>query len=308
MKKETVFVEMSDGKKVALHTWIPDGDVKAVVQLSHGMAEFAMRYDRFAEICASNGIAFYGHDHRGHGETAANLNDLGYLADKDGFQRVVLDVHEMVMKAHADFPEKPVFLFGHSFGSFVAQSFIEQFGKDISGCVLCGSAGPRLPLTRAGHFLAGTIKLFTGARKRSKIIDNIAFGAYNSHIPDAKSDFDWLSHDLEELQKYQDNPYCGFKCTNEFFYDFFGGLCTIHKKANMKKIRQDLPVFIIAGEEDPVGDWGKTVPQLHAIYKENGIKDLTLKMYPGCRHELLNETNHAEVEQDILGWFTSHIA
>ncbi len=308
MKKETVFVEMSDGKKVALHTWLPDGEVKAVVQLSHGMAEFAMRYDRFAEICANNGIAFYGHDHRGHGETAANLNELGYLADKDGFQRVVLDVHEMVMKAHKDFPDKPVFLFGHSFGSFVSQSFIEQFGNDITGCILCGSAGPRLPLTHAGHFIAGVIKFFTGARKRSDFIDNLAFGSYNSHIQNPQSGFDWLSHDLAELQKYQDNPYCGFKCTNEFFYDFFGGLCTIHKKNNMKKIPVELPVFIISGEEDPVGDWGKTVPQLHAIYKENGIKDLTLKMYPECRHELLNETNHEEVEQDILGWITSRLA
>lgn len=308
MKKETVFVEMSDGKKVALHTWIPDGEVKAVVQLSHGMAEFAMRYDRFAEICANNGIAFYGHDHRGHGETAANLNELGYLADKDGFQRVVLDVHEMVMKAHKDYPDKPVFLFGHSFGSFVSQSFIEQFGNDIHGCILCGSAGPRVPLTTAGKCIAGIIKFFGGAKGRSDFIDNLAFGEYNSQIENPSSAFDWLSHDLEELQKYQDNPYCGFKCTNEFFYDFFGGLCTIHKKANMKKIPADLPVYIIAGKEDPVGDWGKTVPQLHAIYKKNGIKDLTLKMYPGCRHELLNETNHEEVEQDILGWITAHIA
>lgn len=308
MKKETVFVEMSDGKKVALHTWIPEGDVKAVVQLSHGMAEFAMRYDRFASLCAENGIAFYGHDHRGHGETAANLNELGYLADKDGFQRVVLDVHEMVMKAHKDFPDKPVFLFGHSFGSFVTQSFIEQFGKDITGCVICGSAGPRLPLTRAGHFMAGFIKFFTGAKKRSNFIDNLAFGSYCTHIPEANNGFEWLSRDTEEVKKYMDNPYCGFKCTNEFFYDFFGGLCTIHKKSNMKKIPLDLPVFIISGEEDPVGDWGKTVPQLHAIYKENGIKDLTMKLYPGSRHELLNEINHEEVEKDVLDWISAHIA
>lgn len=308
MIKETELVEMSDGKKVALHKWIPDGEIKGVIQLSHGMAEFALRYDRFARICTENGFVFYGHDHRGHGETAENMEELGYLADKDGFQRVVLDVHEMVSKAQKDFPDKPVFLFGHSFGSFVSQSFIEQFGNEINGCVLCGSAGPRLPLTTAGHLIAGIVKCFKGAKKSSEFINNLAFGAYNSKIENPATDFEWLTHDEDEIRKYIESPYCGFRCSNEFFYDFFGGLCTIHKKNNMKKIPAGLPVFIIAGEEDPVGDWGKTVPVLHDIYKRNGIKDLELKMYPGCRHELLNETVHTEVEQDIISWITARIA
>ena len=307
MKKNTVFVEMDDGQKIALHTWLPDGEVKAVVQLCHGMAEFSMRYDRFGEILAENGITFYAHDHRGHGETAGCIENLGYLADRDGFQRVVLDVRNLVKKAHEDFPGKKVFIFGHSFGSFVTQSFIEQFADEVSGAVICGSAGPR-PLTISfGLVLAKIINAFKGGKSKAALLDGIAFGAYNKMIKDASTPFDWLSRDPEEVKKYADSPYCGFVCTNSFFKDMFTGLSTIHKPENMKKIPEKLPVFLIAGTADPVGNYGKTVVNLWKIYKANGISDLQIKLYKDARHELLNETTHAEVEKDILNWLNAHI-
>ena len=304
MKKETVFVKMDDGADIALHTWIPDGDIKGVVQLSHGMAEFAMRYDRFGTILADNGYVLYAHDHRGHGETAKTQDDLGYLADKNGFQRVVLDLRAMIQKCHADFPGKKVFLFGHSFGSFVSQSFIEQFGNEIDGCMLCGSAGPRIPLTSSGACIAKIIKFFRGGHHRSTFINGMAFGSYTKRITDTKSPFAWISRDYAELSKYEGNPYCGFLCTVEFFADFFAGLTNIGKMKNINKIPRNLPVFIFAGSEDPVGEYGKSVSKLNDIYKKIGMQDLSFKLYPGARHELLNELNHEEVEKDLMDWIT----
>ncbi|MCR4940617.1 MAG: alpha/beta hydrolase [Treponemataceae bacterium] len=293
---------MDDGADIALHTWIPDGDIKGVVQLSHGMAEFAKRYDRFGTILADQGYVFYAHDHRGHGESVKSTEELGYLADKDGFQRVVLDLRSMIEKAHTDFPGKKVFLFGHSFGSFVSQSFMEQFGREIDGCMLCGSAGPRIPLTAAGSFLAKVIKCFKGGHYRSTFINGMAFGSYTKRITDTKSQFAWISRDYAELKKYEDDPYCGFLCTVEFFADFFSGLTEIGKIKNIKKIPRKLPVYIFSGEEDPVGEYGQSVAKLNDIYKKIGMEDLSFKLYPEARHELLNELNHEEVEKNILDW------
>ncbi len=307
IKKETVFVPMSDGKNVALHTWIPEGEVRAVVQLSHGMAEYAMRYDRFGTLLAQNGIAFMAHDHRGHGDTAGSIENLGYLADKKGFFRVVDDVHELLLKWKKEYPGKKVFLFGHSFGSFVSQCVIEKFGSDIDGVVLCGSAGPNLGLTRVGHFMASLVCCFRGQKRKGVFLDSVAFGAYNKKIDNPATSVDWLTRDPAEVKKYQDSPFCGFICTNEFYRDFMAGFNWIHTKNHMKMIPQNLPVFIIAGDADPVGGYGKLVKDLHAIYQENGIKDLNMKLYPGARHEILNETNREEVETDVLNWFNARI-
>ncbi len=307
IKKETVSVTMSDGKAVALHTWIPEGEVKAVVQLSHGMAEYALRYDRLGTLLAENGIAFMAHDHRGHGETAGAIENLGYLADKKGFFRVADDVHELLQKWRKEYPGKKVFLFGHSFGSFVSQCVIEKWGSEIDGVILCGSAGPNLALTRVGHCCAGIVCFFRGKKRKGSFLDGVAFGSYNKMIENPATKVDWLTRDPEEVKKYQDSPYCGFVCTNEFYRDFMAGFNWIHTKAHMKMIPQSLPVFIIAGDADPVGGYGKLVKDLHEIYKANGIQDLSMKLYPGARHEILNETNRTEVETDVLNWFKAHI-
>ncbi|MCQ2981394.1 MAG: lysophospholipase [Treponemataceae bacterium] len=307
IKKETVFVQMSDGKNVALHTWIPEGEIRAVVQLSHGMAEYAKRYDRFGTLLAENGIAFMAHDHRGHGETAGAIENLGYLADRKGFFRVADDVHELIQKWRKEYPGKKVFLFGHSFGSFVSQCVIEKWGSELDGVVLCGSAGPNLGLTRMGHFAASLVCFFRGKKRQGKFLDGMAFGAYNNRIENPKTTVDWLTRDPAEVQKYQDSPYCGFVCTNEFFRDFMAGFNWIHTPSHMKQIPQTLPVYIIAGDADPVGGYGTLVQKLYDTYKANGIADLNCKLYPGARHEILNETNREEVETDVLNWFNTHI-
>lgn len=319
MKKETIFIEMSDGEKVALHKWVPEGNIKAVVQLSHGMTEYAQRYSDFAQFLCNNGFAFYAHDHRGHGDTATGgvtydvvqtlddknkpVNDnLGYLADDNGFVRVMEDLHTMISICHKDFPNGKVILLGHSFGSFISQYFIENYGSEIDGCILSGTAGPRIALSKAGHFIAKLVIFFKGKRYRSTFLDNICFGSYTKKILHQKTSKDWLSRDESEVDTYIKNPLCGFLCTAGFFADLTGGLSIIHTKKNMEQIPTDLPVFFFAGDADPVGDYGKTIKKLVEIYKANGMKNVSLKLYPEGRHEMLNEFNKEEVMNDILSF------
>jgi alpha-beta hydrolase superfamily lysophospholipase len=308
MKKDTVFLTTG----IAVHRWIPDGEPIALVQISHGMTEHADRYDYFAAALVSQGFAVYAHDHRGHGDTAVNgnqgsLQNLGYLADKEGFELVTRDLREVIGQLKKDFPGKKTILFGHSFGSFVSQNYIEQFGTEINGCILSGSAGPRLPLVNAGRLMAKCIILCKGKRHRSPFLQKLAFGTYNKRIKNRVSENAWLTRDAEEVRKYDNHDYDGFLPTAGFFYDLFTGLSRIHTKKAMQKIRCGLPVFIFAGTADPVGDYGKTVKALADIYQSMGIADLTLKLYPDGRHEMLNELNKDEVIQDILTWIKAHI-
>ncbi|HBD69145.1 MAG TPA: alpha/beta hydrolase [Treponema sp.] len=298
---------MSDGNENAVRSWIPNGDVKAVVVLSHGMAEHSARYDRFGCVLAENGIALYAEDHRGHGETAKIAKEkgtgtFGYLAPKNGFFRVVEDIHEEVEEVKKRHPGKKVILFGHSFGSFVAQCFIETYGSSIDACVLCGSAGPRLSLMKSAKVIGGIIKTFSNPKKPSKFLDKLAFGSYNKKYANPRTSFDWLSRDTVEVDKYIMDDWCGFICTTSFFCDMFEGLCYIHTKEHMAQIPQNLPVHIIAGEADPVSDYGKTLKDLLACYQANGMTKVDLKLWPECRHELLNEVNREEIEQDILSF------
>lgn len=306
LKTETLKIAMSDGKNVVLHTFVPEGEVKAIVQLSHGMSEYSMRYKELGKFLCENGIAFYAHDHRGHGETAENIEELGFLAEKDGFNRVVEDLATMIDKCHKDFPGKKVFLLGHSFGSFVSQCYIEKYEKIIDGCVLCGSAGPRVLLTGSGHIISGIVMKIKGKRNKSQLLDSLVFGSYNPN-DENESPSAWLSRDVNVQKAFDDDSLCGFKVTNEFFYDFLGGLCSIHQKKNMNKIPKDLPIFIISGEADPVGEYGKSVKKLFTSYKKLGIKDVSLKLYPEARHELFNELNKVDVMNDLLVWILSKI-
>ena len=300
------YIVMEDGARIAPHTWIPqNADIKYVVAISHGMAEYALRYERFARFLCENGIAVYAHDHRGHGQSAASEDDLGFLAEKDGFQRVVLDLRRIIQKCRGDFPAAKIILFGHSFGSFVAQSYMEQFSAEITGCILSGTAGPRLPLSIIGNRVAALVKTFKGARYRSKFLDKLSFSSYLDRIPEKDSPFAWLSRDKDEVKKYEADPLCGFLCTAGFFYDLTEGLSRTHRAKNICKIKSDLPVLLFAGTADPVGSYTKTIRALAAVYRKNGMSDITETYYDGGRHEMLNEVNYAEVQADILKWISA---
>ena len=226
---------------------------------------------------------------------------FGKLADKKGFDRAVLDLKAVIENLKQDFPGKKTILMGHSFGSFVSQGFIEEFGSEIDACILCGTAGPRPALVGFGSFFTHLITFFTGKNKIVPILDKLAFGSYNARIPNPRTEFDWLSANELNVDMYKMDNWCGFPLTASFFCSMLEGLSKIHKISNIKKIPVTLPVFFIWGSEDPVGSYGASIKDLIEIYKSNGMK-VEFKEYPGDRHELLNENDKETVENDIINW------
>lgn len=297
MSYECKELTMGDGNVNCFHCWLPDGGVQSLVLLSHGMTEYAFRYAAFGEFLNSKGIALFAEDHRGHGKTAERaeregVGSFGYLADKDGFFRVVDDIMEEAKMLRGEYPGKKLFLFGHSFGSFIAQCFIERYGALVDGCILCGSAGPRF-VVYPGKLIVKVITAFSGKKNISPLIGKLTMGSYGDN---------WLSRDIELLSKYVSDPWCTFKCKNGFYVDMLSGLCYIHRKRNLAAILKSLPVFLIAGTDDPVGDYGKSVRSLYECYQKLPLADVTLKLYEGAKHELLNEINRDEVMNDVLEW------
>lgn len=308
MTTNSFYQTMKDGTEIHVMRWIPDEEIKGVVQLSHGMSEHCLRYDKIGCILAENGWVLCAHDHRGHGKTAqkaeaAGSGKFGYLADKDGFDKVTDDLLEVILGLKADFPQKKCFLLGHSFGSIVAQNFIEKYGDEIDGVVLCGTTGPRQGLMRGAKIVFGLNALLLGKKHRSSLDARLAFFGYNSRVPrPKKSEFDWLSKNEFNVQMYEADQWCGILPTAEFFLEIVRGLYKVHKPSSMKAIPQNLPVYCIYGSDDPVGSYGKTIKKLIAEYKKNGMTDVSEKAWQGDRHEIFNELDGEEVVKDTLKW------
>jgi len=303
---QTMYQTMSDGVPVAVHQWLPQNEPVAVLHIVHGMAEHALRYDGFAEEACKKGFAVFAADHRGHGKTVSDQNPMGYLADGDGFRRVVTDQKELNIEIKKRYPALPVIIIGHSFGSFITQEYIEQYGKTVSAVILIGSGGPNASV-RLASVLANINCLFKGRKSAANFMNTLVFGSYNSKIKNPKTRFDWLSRDENEVKKYIDDRLCGFICTAGFYQDFMRGLKRIHKGGALQGIPVVLPIFIIAGSEDPVSNGGKTLKILHRLYEDIGIKDVALKLYDGARHELLNELNKEAVKTDIFEWIEKKV-
>jgi alpha-beta hydrolase superfamily lysophospholipase len=294
----------SDGKAIHVYCWAEVENPKAAVQLVHGMAEHAARYGRFAEFLNKNGFIVYAGDHRGHGKTAGSVDETGFIGE-DGFNRIVEDNYILtgiIKKKHCNLP---VFLLGHSFGSFIAQDYITQYGDGLAGVILSGSTMKNGPDVKAGFLIAAAMTLL-GERKKNPLIDYLSFGSYNRKINKPWCKFAWLSRDEAEVGKYNNDPFCGEIFTTNFYYWFLKGLSGLYKKDKIAKIPVKLPVYIISGDNDPLGNYGKSVVKLYEMYKKLGIYDIQLKLYPGGRHEILNETNRDEVFSDILKWLANH--
>lgn len=309
MNMKSFMLKMDDGYELSINRWQPDTEeeIKGVIQLHHGLAEHSLRYDRFGSVLAENGWVLNAYDMRGHGRSAENAEKngtgiFGKLADKKGFDRAVLDLKAVTDNLKNDFPGKKTILMGHSFGSFVSQGFIEEFGSSIDACILCGTAGPRPALVGTGSFFAHLITFFTGKNAIVPLLDKLAFGSYNAKIQNPRTEFDWLSANELNVDMYKMDNWCGFPLTASFFCSMLEGLNKIHKSKNIKKIPTDLPVFFIWGSDDPVGSYGASIKDLIKIYQSNGMNKIDLKEYPGDRHEILNENDKETVENDIIEW------
>jgi alpha-beta hydrolase superfamily lysophospholipase len=306
MKSSTFTFKNSDNMDVFVYKWEPSGKPKAVVQISHGMAEHAARYERFAKALTAEGYAVYANDQRGHGKTAGTLDKAGIYGPKDGFFASIDDLHTVTETIKKNHPKTPIFLFGHSLGAFLSQGYIARYGSELKGCIL--SAPPAGgALVAVGRFIARVVSLIYGRNTPSPTLDKMSFGAFNSAFKPNRTAFDWLSRDNDEVDKYVNDPWCGFICTAGFFFDMTSGIMDAHSSSRMAGIPKTLPIFFISGTNDPVAANGKSIEFLVNAYKALEIKDVQTKFYENTRHETLNEINRDEVTKDIIGWLKSHL-
>ncbi len=309
MIADTFTFKGSDGKEIFTHKWLPENeaDIKAVIQISHGMAEHSARYKRFAEKLTANNFGVYANDHRGHGQTAGAIENLGLYADNDGWDLVVNDMNQLTTIIKKNHSNVPVFLFGHSMGSFLTRDYMFTYGNDIDGVILSSTAGDPGMLGNAGIIISKIESILKGKTAESPFMDKLSFGSFNKSFKPNRTNFDWLSSVDEEVDKYINDPYCGTIFKAGFFNDLLNGIKKINKPANIQNIPKTLPVYLFSGTNDPVGDFTKGVKNVHKTYEKAGIKDLSMKFYENGRHEMLNEINREEVYNDLISWFENHM-
>lgn len=272
---------------------------KAVFQIVHGIAEHKERYQPFCAFLQKNGYSVYIHDHRGHGGSVGKA--VGYTAEKNGWQLMVDEIRILTDIIRKENPNLPLFLFGHSMGSFLVRTYAIQNSDYLDGLIVCATGGPLPLLSFVGHNLAKLQKAFLGGLKTGHLINKLSLGGYEK----AYGGLGWLTRDPAVVEEYSRDELCGFVPTLALFENLLYGTRFTNKKKNIAKMRKDLPVLFIAGDGDPVGNFGKGVTKVYKMFAEAGIKDLEYKLYPEARHELLNETNKDEIFNDILNWLNS---
>ncbi|MEW9698776.1 alpha/beta fold hydrolase [Paenibacillus sp. SI8] len=313
MRKLNFIWKDAVGTDVYVYEWLPDEQtqIKAIVQISHGMSETGARYERFAAVLTAQGYAVYAPDHLGHGLTAGTPDQVGLFC-KNCFHCMAENMGGMTSHLKAIYGDEiPLFLLGHSMGSFLTQyymgSYVNEHPDHVQGILLSGSNGRQGAALSAGIAVATLEAALRGDHHRSMLLTSLSFGTYNKKFAPNRTGSDWLSRDEKEVDVYEADPYCGVIFTSGYYRDFFKGLRDIHRSDHVRRIPKDLPIFIFSGEDDPVGGNGKGVRRLVHMYKELGMKDVSSKLYPGGRHEMLNEINRDEVMRDIVGWLEKQI-
>ncbi len=281
---------------------IPSAPPAGIIQITHGMAEHTDRYLEVASFFANAGFAVFMSDHAGHGKSIKTEEDLGYFGEKDGHSRIVDDVYAVTQLAKECFPDTKVILWGHSMGSFVTRSYLAKYPNAVDAAVICGTAGAN-PAAAAGALIASLIAKVKGSRCRSTFIDGLAFGTYNKRF-EGRTKFDWLSVNQKNIDVYIEDPKCGYLFTATAYRDLFNLLATVSDKQCFADTPKNIPLYLIAGDMDPVGNFGKGVTEVYNNYKNAGC-NVTLKLYPGLRHEIHNEDCRETVYADILDFAKS---
>ena len=296
----------SDGKtELFYREYLPSGEPVGIFQIVHGVAEHIERYDDFAAFLADNGYIVVMHDQLGHGKSVRDDDSLGFFCEDDGWGKVLQDVRRLHDLTAEKYPGKPYFLFGHSMGSFVVRTYLIKYRAGLDGAVLSGTGQQNAPLLRTGLMVTAAEIRRHGARYKSDLVNNMAFGGYNKKFSDVRTAFDWLSRDESVVDSYVEDPLCGYVPSVGLLRDMFSGMMFIGKAKNVSRMKKDLPVLFFSGDCDPVGENGKGVIRAYKSFLKAGMTDVTMKLYHGGRHEMLNETNSDEVYQDILYWLNS---
>ena len=280
----------------------PDGAPRGVVQIAHGIAEHVERYDDFAAFLADHGFLVVANDHLGHGKSIRDPSEEGFFADQGGWQLVVEDMRKLCSQVHEANWNLPYFLFGHSMGSFLTRTYLIRFGEGLTGAILSGTGQtPRAAVTAARRMAQLEIQRH-GMRFKSAGLNGLIFRGYNKGIDHPRTPHDWLSRDGAVADRYKADPLCGFIPTVGLISDMMTGIAYNQDTDNLSRMRKDLPVYFMSGDRDPVGDYGAGVFRAYQSFLNAGLNDVTLKLYAGGRHEMLNELNREQVYRDILNW------
>lgn len=306
MNVQESFVTALDGSEIYLRKWLPQGEPKGIIQIAHGMTEHAGVYSDFIAALLKAGYGVYAHDHKGHGKTVKREEDYGHFKPNVGWNEAVSDVifvSETIRKEQTC----PLFLLGHSMGSFLSRRAVQLKGELYDGFLISGTGGNPGLLGSIGHKVATIEMKLRGVKTKSPMLNFLSFGNFNSHFKPNRTKFDWLSSDNNQVDKYIADPLCGFICTTSFYRELFSGVLEVNKLEEFKKTPKNLPIHIFSGDRDPVGDMGKGVKEVYENYKKCGVKDVTLRLYENGRHEMFHEVNRDEVFQDLISWLDGHI-
>lgn len=305
--KDFYFNSSTGKNKIHARMCVPDAEPRAIVQIIHGIAEYIGRYDEFMSFLADNGIIAVGTDHLGHGKSIESEEQTGFFAYDNGWDYVVRDEEVLRLAMHENYPELPIIVFGHSMGSFMTRTLLIRYPNAFNAAIISGTGNQGAALVNGGLFMGNLVTGLRGAHHYSKFLNNLAFGSYNKIYENPKTEYDWLSRDEANVQKYIDDPLCGFIPSCSLFRDMMTGVKFITNKKNLTAMNKDMPVYFMSGDMDPVGECGKGVQKAYNNFLEAGMKDVSIKLYPGGRHEMLNEINKDEVYADILAWLNSKI-
>lgn len=306
-KKEFTFPSTDRRTNIHAIEWIPEGEVKAVLQIAHGMVEYINRYHEFAAYLADRGVYVVGHDHLGHGQSVNTPGEYGYFPQPDGNKMVIRDIHKLRGITTEKYPDVPYYMLGHSMGSFLLRQYLTMHSKGLAGAVIMGTGHQLRMILQAGQLVCKLISTFKGWKYRSQFVNNLSFGSYNKKFEPAETPKDWITSYKPIRDKYVEDPLTSFTFTVGGYYQMFEGMKVLDTKGSVDKIRKDLPVFFVAGADDPVGDFGKGVQRIFEKYKNAGIKDVSIKLYENDRHEILNETDREQVYEDLYHWFVNRI-
>ncbi len=301
---EEVILTASDHLALYVHCWRAESP-RAAVLLAHGMAEHSLRYDALGEFLSAHGISLYCHDQRGHGRTGDA--HLGHLRRGLDWNLMIDDLFSVKRKLIAPECEAPIFLMGHSMGSFLVRRAVQLRPAMFDGLILSGTGDGNGLLGKLSVYLADAVCLVRGEERPAKFLQRLIFGGYNKCVYAPRTDSDWLSRDPEQVSRYIADGYCGFLCSNGFFHELLCGVQLANDPRNIASMRKTMPVYLFSGDCDPVGRMGAGVRHVQSLFLQAGMEDVTVRLYPGGRHEMLNETNREQVMADLLGWLDRHL-
>lgn len=308
VKKEEFYYDSSD-KVTKIHgvKWIPDGEIKGILQISHGMLEHMDRYNEFAGYLAARGILVAGNDHLGHGYSLNNEEDRGYFCRDNGNKTVIEDMHKLNQILKNEYKDIPYFFLGHSMGSFLLRQYITIYNEKLQGAIIMGTGNQPYALLKSGIIITKLIALFKGWKYRSRFVDKLAIGNNNKKFEPARTSVDWLSRDENKVDEYKADKKIDFVFTLNAYYNMFKGMECLYKVSNLRNMDKELPVIFLSGAKDPVGNFGKDVKKVYEDFKAVGMKYLDIKIYDDDRHEILNEIDRETVYSDIEKWVLRRI-